>query len=781
MLLTKDCQEFPAEVSSNVVRDAAGEPIAIIGMAQNVAYRELAEKTLQASEERYRALVETITHGVGEIDTTGTIIFTNPALNRILGYPPGELIGRKVWSMVSGDHDPLQAYIETLVRDHPRPHPYHGTWATKGGHLIQVQIDWDYKWDEKEYLVGFISIITDVTERKRAEEQLRQLASRHEAILSEIPDIIMEVDANKVYTWANPAGYTFFGKDVIGKEAATYFEEEQDTYNKVKPLFNGQSSVFYVESWQRRKDGQRRLLAWWCQSLKDQDGQVVGALSTARDITEARQAEQLLKHEQARLESIFLAAPIGIGVVCNRVIQRVNERLCVMTGYSKEELLDQNARMLYPSQEEFERVGREKYADIRKVGMGSIETQWRRKDGTLIDIFLSSAPLDPNDWSVGVTFTALDITQRKLAEQALRESEERFHLAVQGANDGLWDWPDMRQDRQWWSPRFYTLLGYKEVEIEATNSNFNRLVHPDDLEKVLAITHTRREEGQPFDVEYRLRTKSGEYRWFSSRGAVVRNREGEPMRMSGFIRDITDRRKTVAERATYQARLKSLATQLALAEERERRRIAVGVHDDIGQKLVLAKLELQSLRQTISESGLAQGVDHVCDLIDQTMQDARSLAFDLSNPVLYEVGFDAAVEAWLNRQVERKTGIRCDFASDLTGTKLDETMAVALFQAVREVLTNVIKHAQAKTLKVRICKVKDQVQVTVEDDGVGFDPAVLEWSTESQRGLGLFNVKERIEYLKGHLEVRSTPGQGTTVILAAPFKAATATRQRLSS
>ena len=621
-------------------------------------------------------------------------------------------------------------------------------------------------------LRGRVWSFRDVTERSRAVTQLHQLAARHEAILSAVPDIIMEVDANKVYTWANLAGYEFFGKDVIGKEAAYYFEGEQDTYAQVKPLFNGDASVFYIESWQRRKDGDRRLLGWWCRALTDGEGRAIGALSTARDITDRVQAEQLLKDQASRLRSIMQAAPVGIGLSCNRILKQLNDRLCEMTGYSREELLESDPRFLYSSQEEYERVGRQ-HGPIRQFGASGTETQWKRKDGRIIDVLLNYAALNPNDLSEGVTFTALDITERKRAERDLKESEDRFQLAVQGANDGLWDWPDIAQERQWWSPRLYELLGYQDGEIEANRSNYGKLMHPDDMDRFLAAVRAHIEEGRPFDIEYRLRTKSGEYRWFHARGTVVRDKEGKTVRMSGSIRDITERRKAQADRATYQAKLKSLALRLALAEERERRRIAVGVHDDIGQKLVLAKLELQSLRETISESGAVQGVDRVCDLIDQSMQEARSLAFDLSNPVLYEVGFGAAVESWLSRQVEHKAGIHCDFASELeVGTKLDENTAVVLFQAVREVLTNVVKHARAKTVKVRIHKSRDEVQVVVEDDGVGFDPAILDWTAEHQRGLGLFNVKERLEYIKGRLEIRSAPGQGTKATLTVPFKVA---------
>lgn len=137
---------------------------------------------------------------------------------------------------------------------------------------------------------------------RQESEKLRVLSSRHEAILAAVPEIIMEVDNNKVYTWANSVGIEFFGEDVIGKEAAFYFEDDQDTYVIVKPLFNYAEDVIYLENWQRRRDGEKRLLAWWCRALKDENGQITGALSSARDITEIKLAEEEIKRLNADLE-----------------------------------------------------------------------------------------------------------------------------------------------------------------------------------------------------------------------------------------------------------------------------------------------------------------------------------------------------------------------------------------------------------------------------------------------------------------------------------------------
>jgi len=145
-----------------------------------------------------------------------------------------------------------------------------------------------------------------------------------------------------------------------------------------------------------------------------------------REVVFCKQIEASLRESETILRSIFRAAPTGIGMVCDRVIKKANERLCKIIGYTREELLGKSARILYGTDEDFEYVGREKYEQIRERNTGTVETPWQRKDGTMIDVLLSSSPIDPNDLSIGVTFTALDITSRKQVEKDLRESEEQY-------------------------------------------------------------------------------------------------------------------------------------------------------------------------------------------------------------------------------------------------------------------------------------------------------------------------------------------------------------------
>lgn len=140
---------------------------------------------------------------------------------------------------------------------------------------------------------------------------------------------------------------------------------------------------------------------------------------------------------EEKLHSIFIAAPVGIGIVSNRVILEANETLCRMTGYSKAEMIGRNASFLYPSMQDYNFVGSEKYGQIQRTGSGTVETRWMRKDGSIIDIILSSAPIDRGDLSKGVTFTAMDITERKKTEKALAESEHRLMTYLQNSPEAI--------------------------------------------------------------------------------------------------------------------------------------------------------------------------------------------------------------------------------------------------------------------------------------------------------------------------------------------------------
>ena len=294
-------------VGTKTADEIGGLSRAIDRMADELKATTVSRNELIESEEKYRLIIENSRDMIFTLDNAGIFMFMSPAFERMLGYKPADMTGRPIGSLIHPDDarmvgDSLKLFIEKgefAAGLEYRVKHASGEWrwhATSGNRVL----------NNRGELLSFVGIAHDITERKKVTDELRLLSERQEAILAAVPNIIMEVDENKVYTWANQAAIEFFGEDAIGREAAYYFVGEQDTYNAVEPLFSGDEHTFYVESWQRRKDGESRLLAWSCRVLKDGSGRIRGALSSAQDITERKRVEEAIRELNERLEERVL-------------------------------------------------------------------------------------------------------------------------------------------------------------------------------------------------------------------------------------------------------------------------------------------------------------------------------------------------------------------------------------------------------------------------------------------------------------------------------------------
>jgi signal transduction histidine kinase len=236
-----------------------------------------------------------------------------------------------------------------------------------------------------------------------------------------------------------------------------------------------------------------------------------------------------------------------------------------------------------------------------------------------------------------------------------------------------------------------------------------------------------------------------------------------------MIADITDRKKAEEDICTYQGQLQSLASELSLTEERERRRLATDLHDHIGQALALSKIKLGLLQKIIKVEDHARPLGEVRELIEKMIQDTRSLTFELSLPVLYELGFEAAVE-WYAKHVRSQHGIKVEVQKDMLPIPMDDEFKVLLFRSVRELMINIVKHAQAHNARVTIRRDGDEVNIEVEDDGVGIKDVLRDPRLKSNGGFGLFSIRERLHYLGGRVQVDSEHNRGTRITLMVPLQ-----------
>lgn len=306
----------------------------------------------------------------------------------------------------------------------------------------------------------------------QTEQELRALSARQEAILAAVPEIIMEVDTSKVYTWANSVGREFFGDDVLGKEASFYFAGEQDTYDKVASLFRGSEEKIYVESWQRRRDGEIRLLAWWYRLLKDARGNATGALSSAYDITEQKSAEDKFKH-------IFNSSITGISITLPSGEVEVNRAFATMLGYEEAEL--KNVKWQEFSHPDDIEATRQVIGPILDGNIASarFEKRYLHKNGSTVWADLGTTlRRDKNGKPLYFVSTITDITERKRVEEKLRENEANFRNMVETIPLAIYMSRGEEQIGEFLNHEFNTLFGYTLEDIP-TVDHWWPLAYPD--------------------------------------------------------------------------------------------------------------------------------------------------------------------------------------------------------------------------------------------------------------------------------------------------------------
>ena len=411
----------------------------------------------------------------------------------------------------------------------------------------------------------------------------------------------------------------------------------------------------------------------------------------------------------------------------------------------------------------------------------------------------SGKPSYKDDQVVGLRGVATDVTKRKWAEERLNLLSQ----AVEQSSEGI-ALSDLEGNVLFVNKAFADLHGY-EVE-EIIGKHFSIFHTPEQLPAVEEAIRQVREMGKFIGESWHAR-RDGTVFPGLMHNSLLRGSRGRPIGFMAMLRDITDlkkaeeklrenqvelerrvkertadlmkakedltselkrRKETMNHLLMYQRRLRSLASELTLTEERERRQIASYLHDNIGHALAMARIKLDSLRGLVSPADVAASLDDATDMIKAAIQEVRSLTFELSPPVLHELGFEEAVD-WLAERFHKVNGISCTVAIDGQVNPLADEISIFLFHSVRELLVNVAKHAGAKSAKISINRDEDHIVIRVEDDGVGFRPSKTDSYLQENGGFGLFSIRERFESIGGTMAIDSEPGRGCCVTLSAPL------------
>ncbi len=486
----------------------------------------------------------------------------------------------------------------------------------------------------------------------------------------------------------------------------------------------------------------------------------VSRLETAA--ADREHARSALEESDARFRHLFDSDLVGIIFAdVHGNVTEANDFFLQMVGYSRGDLPLRWDLMTPPEWRDSDEI---KVEQMVTTGIGTpSEKEFIRRDGSRIPVLLGGALLYGSEEDcVGIV---LDLTESKKAEIALRESEERYRTLYENI-------PLM----------YFTLdadgvilsvnslgaaeLGYSEAEL--VGHDVLEVFHPGDHQAVTEqFKKSVRAPGRVARWEFRKVRKDGSTLWVHEAASTVRGDDGRPVVLV-VCEDVTERKQAEKQLLEHKQQLQNLTSELSLAEERERRRIATGLHDQIGQTLAIVQMRLGELGGAARDGDTSRQIAELRELIDQSVGAIRSLTFELSSPLLYELGLEAALQA-LTEQVEERHGIACTFDTDPAPKPLTDDSNVVLYHVVRELLFNVIKHSEARRAGVAVRASDDKIRITVQDDGVGIDTTGFGETFGSSGGFGLFSIHERLTHLGGSLAIEPDSGKGTRVVVTAPL------------
>jgi PAS domain S-box-containing protein len=381
--------------------------------------------------------------------------------------------------------------------------------------------------------------------------------------------------------------------------------------------------------------------------------------------------------------------------------------------------------------------------------------------------------------------------QNRQNEDSLRQCEEHFKLACESSHAMVYEF-DADTGREIFIHGLPLLLGHDLDEVSQNIEWWFAQIHPDDIPTVLSRVETSRMMGGSYSFRYRVSHKNGKYRIVEDVGRNILDEKGKTVRAIGSVVDITQRMEAeeslrqceqryhkfvdelerMVEQRTEELEKRSrqlhlLSSELAHVEERERKRLAQGIHDDLQQLLVGGKFCAETLAGSVKEE-LRETVRQLNQFLNEAIESTRTLTFELSPPILHNSGLAQSLQ-YLKQRMQKKYGLNISLYVDEHVEPETADVKVLLFQATRELLFNIVKHAQVQTAKVEMRRFrKNSIQIIVSDSGMGF--AAKEYNeSDTPRGYGLFSIQGRLELIGGKLDIHSTPGSGCCCTITAPL------------
>jgi PAS domain S-box-containing protein len=765
---TKDGSSIWVQLTAHAIKGANGATEYWEAFVRDITDRKRVEEALRESEERYRDLVENSREFICTHDLDGLILSANRAASEVLGYDLKDCCGKKNFRdlLVPEVRDQFDDYLTRIRRDgvasgltlvqtssgEPRILEYHNTLRTEGVATPIVR-----------------GMARDITEQRRAEKALRESEERYRDLVENSHELICTHDLEGKILSANRAatqllGYEpheFIGHGSIREILAPEVRHQFDEYMARVCKDGATSGIMLVQT----SSGERRVWEYY-NSLRTEGVATPIVRGMARDITEQRRAEKAMSDLSRELELTMNSMEEGVHRVdMQGNIAFENPAAARMLGWEVSELLGKPAHLtMHHTRQDGTPYPKEDcpiYTTLRDgvSRHGADEVFWRQ-DGTSFPVEFMTAPMrnDRNE-IVATVVTFRDITARKRAEAALRESEERYRELFENAKDALYI-HDLSGRYVSFNRAAEGLSGYSRDEI--LGKHYSNFVAPGHLK------HARQSLCKKLDYEgettYEIDLVTKDRRRVpvevSSR-LIYEN--GEPVGVQGVVRDITDRKRAQEVMRTYSQRLIE-------AQEAERQHIARELHDEIGQVLTAVRINLQSMQRSGGTNEDVLRLDESIGIVDEALGRVGELSIELRPSLLDDLGLTAALRWYVDRYAQR-TGIIAEVLNGFEeDDRLPRDLETTCFRIAQEALTNAARHAKAASVSVQLERSRERILLTIIDDGVGFDVDQLRKGASAVVALGLRGMEERAVAVGGHIEIDSGLERGTRILATFPLR-----------
>jgi PAS domain S-box-containing protein len=758
----KDGSHFWAEVVITALRDPDGTLKGYAKVTRDMTARH-------AEREREQLLAATFNHaphGIGIVDRDGRYIGANASFVALLGYTEAELREKTVFDLTHPDDlGESRRLLQEALRAGTGRLELEKRYVRKDGEVIWAHLSVARIVDRDGAATRFVTQVEDVTRRHAMEARLRESERRFRLLVQGVTDyaIYMLSPEGEISSWNAGAqrikGYA--ESEVLGRHFSLFFTAEDRAAGRPASALRTARATgrFADEGWRLRKDGSRFWALAVLDAIHDEAGRLVGFAKITRDLTERRAAEEQMRQAQALLGAFTDNSPAAMSLKDRDGRYRfANRRFLARHALSREQVLGRRDEELFPRRHAAAMSAHD--AEVMARGEPVQYEEAADIGGTTQVSLVVKFPV-----AGGVGMIAGDITDRRLTEQALREQRALLAEAQKLAGLGWWEWSP-ETGRVLWSEELYRMHGLSRDTFEPSFEAYLERVHPDDRQHSGAMMARALMDGRGFSTHERIVRPGGEVRYLRSQVEVVRNDQGKPIKVLGASLDFTEQRHS--ETALRQAAqdLHGLTRRLVRAEEAERKRIARELHDRVGQALSALNINLDIvLRSDALAPAARQRLADSVNLVESTLQSIEGVMAELRPPLLDEYGLGAAL-AWHAEEFARRTGIKVSVDDEAIEAvrSLRLEAALALYRIAQEALNNVLKHARAAAVRIEVTLDGNDVVLSVQDDGAGFDLA------HAPRGrLGMTTMRERAEAAGGRLEVDSAPGRGTRVAATVPL------------